>query len=172
MKRYGNPHPSIALLVIACTTFILITANAQCQAQHQENTPDEHRLPQFRQHAEVELKVAGKTYSLSPNEIGVFPMVYVQPWDTIVLKTAYREGKSGEGVDVQVEDGGLIVESKSIGHHGKLDHEGKLAFSFQVTNQLGIYRVILRKGEDIKQLEFWVGDRPPQGAPVNKIPKF
>ena len=172
MKRLSIPHTPISLIVIACMAIGLMTARAQSQSQHQENTPDEHRLPQFRQHAEVEVKAGGKTYNLSPNELGAFPRIYVQPSEIISVKVAYHGGNQGESVVAQVEDGGVILESNSVGHHGRLDKNGKLSFTFQTTNQLGIYRIVLRKGEDIKQLEFWVGDPQPLSAPVTQIPKF
>lgn len=162
-------QPKSLLLVGA--SLILLTMSGQSQTPTPTNAPAS-QLPQFRQPARAVVTVGGKTSTLTPNELGVFPRVLVKPSDSIAIKVSYQGGKTSEGVDVQVEDGGQIVESQSAGYQGELDKNGALSFNLQITSQLGIYRVILRKGGDIKQLEFWAGAAQPQGAPATKIPHF
>lgn len=165
--------PSIVPLIIATGTLMLLgTTSGQSQTPSLHENSRVQPLPQFRQQAQASVRVNGKTITLEPNTLGIFPRVYVQPSDSIAVKVAYQDANPAEGVDVQVEDGGQIIESKSVGHHGKLNESGVIAFTFKVTDQLGIYRVILRKGEDVKQLEFWVGDAQPLGNAVTKIPQF
>jgi hypothetical protein len=137
-----------------------------------QSTASGDELPHYREKAEVEVTVGGKKEKLKANRFGMYPRVYVGASEVVEVKVEYPGAKAGEGVDVQVEDGGQIVESGSIVYQGQLKAGGKLDFHFQTTQQLGIYRVVLRKGEDIKQLDFWVGSPQPQGEPVKVIPKF
>ena len=99
-------------------------------------------------------------------------MVTVPAEATVAIRVHYPKGALNQEVHMQVEDGGQILETKSIAHKGKLDKGNELTFNFQVTSQLGIYRISLRQGDDVKVLQFWVGSLPPTPVPVTKIPKF
>jgi hypothetical protein len=118
------------------------------------------------------VQVGGRAYELTPNQVGNFQRIYVQPSETIPVEVAYEEGKAGERVAVSAEDGGGVwqgVSGKGEGARGKgaggfvaaLDGQQKVAFEFQATEHRGIHRVVLRKGNDVKVLDFWVGQELP-----------
>jgi hypothetical protein len=158
-----------ALVVLAG---LMMSVTMSWAAEGRSDQGEQRELPQYREKPEVEVKAGGKKEKLKANRFGMYPRVYVGASEVVEVKVDYPGAKAGEVVDVQVEDGGQIVESGSIVYEGQLKSGGKLEFHFQTTQQLGIYRVVLRKGEDIKQLDFWVGSPQPQGEPVKAIPKF
>jgi hypothetical protein len=157
------------VLVVMAGMVMSVLTSAQGLSQ---STGSGGELPQYRGKAEVEVTVGGKKEKLKANRFGMYPRVNVGASEVVEVKVEYPGGKAGEGVDVQAEDGGQVVESGAIAYQGQLKEGGKLEFHFQTTQQLGIYRVVLRKGEDIKQLDFWVGSPQPQGEPVKAIPQF
>ena len=55
----------------------------------------------------------------------------------------------------------LVIESGKIVHTASLDEQKSIAFNFQVSAEPGTHRVVLRKGADVKQLDFWVGEPLP-----------
>jgi len=165
-----NPVVRKKVLVVMASMMMVLSLTISQTANGQNGSPG--ILPQFRQAAEAHVNFGGKNYTLVPNQIGIFPRVYVQPEETILVTVAYLGVASGAGVLVQAEDGGQIVETGSVAHHGRLNKQGQISFTFRVTNQLGVYRVVLRQGEDIKQLDFWVGSPQLQGEPASKTPTF
>lgn len=103
----------------------------------------------------------GQTLQLSPNQIGNFQRVFVGPAVEVPVKVNYPQAQPGDVVAVAVEDGGRIAESGAVAHSGKLDADRALAFRFVATDMIGTHRVVLRKGADVKQLDFWVGSELP-----------
>jgi hypothetical protein len=158
--------------VLVVLAGLMMSVTMSWAAQGSLDQGEQRELPQYREKAEVEVTVGGKKEKLKANRFGMYPRVYMGASEVVEVQVEYPGAKAGEAVDVQVEDGGQIVESGSIVYQGQLKAGGKLDFHFQTTQQLGIYRVVLRKGEDIKQLDFWVGSPQPQGEPVKVIPKF
>jgi hypothetical protein len=124
------------------------------------------------QSVKAHVSVGGEQYKLKPNELGVMPRVVVPSNGVAEVTMSYEGGKEGEKAVVQVQDGGTILESGSAGHLVELDKEGKVHFKFQVTEQLGIYRVVVRRGSLVTQLDFWVGTEQQQGGGVSSIPTF
>jgi hypothetical protein len=47
----------------------------------------------------------------------------------------------------------------SVGMTGRLNGQRTVEFAFQVSQNRGIHRVLLRKGNDVKVLDFW-GAKP------------
>jgi hypothetical protein len=109
------------------------------------------------EHVKASVTVGGQEYQLSSNQIGCFQRVYVEPRAKIPVQLTYPDGNPGDTVVVESEDGGRIIESNKIVYVGNLGDDRNLAFQFETTTQQGTYRVVLRKGADVKQLEFWVG---------------
>jgi hypothetical protein len=115
------------------------------------------------------VQVGGRAYELTPNQVGNFQRIYVQPSETIPVEVAYEQGKAGERVAVSAEDGGGVwqgVSGKGQGAGGTgtvatLDERLRIAFNFRATEHRGIHRVVLRKGADVKVLDFWVGQELP-----------
>jgi len=62
-------------------------------------------------------------------------------------------------VCLSVLDGGQLNGDGSGLKTVELEEGGKFTFTFQVTEQDGLHRVTLRRGKDVKVLEFWVGER-------------
>jgi hypothetical protein len=108
--------------------------------------------------AEATVSAGGKNYVLQPNQIGNFQRVYVEPGAIVPVKVTYPEGEAGEKLIIQAEDGGRLDSGKPV-NVDELDQNKSLTFKFLLTNQIGVHRVTLRKGADVKTLDFWVG--PP-----------
>ncbi|HEY5895676.1 MAG TPA: hypothetical protein VIT91_20850 [Chthoniobacterales bacterium] len=106
---------------------------------------------------------AGRKYSLQPTQYGFFDRVLIEPSAKVPVQVTYPDGEPGEKVIVEVEDGGQL-DNDSILAVQALDDEKRLAFVFQATDQTGIFRVTLRKGGDVKTLNFWAGPELPIAA--------
>jgi hypothetical protein len=94
-----------------------------------------------------------------PGQTGDFPRLVVDPNARVAVALAYPQGKSGEPVALEVEEGGLL-DNQGAGKVTALDDTRSLRFDYTVNEQLGIYRVAVRKGADVKVLNFWVGPEP------------
>ena len=103
---------------------------------------------------------AGVQRTLTPNEIGHFPRVYINANQAVPVEVSYPDGQPDDPVVIQVEDGGNLDGSLAA-KLGKLDSLKKIAFKFTANADLGVYRVVLRKGADLRVLDFWVGDEQP-----------
>ncbi|HEY5893346.1 MAG TPA: hypothetical protein VIT91_08960 [Chthoniobacterales bacterium] len=106
---------------------------------------------------------AGRKYSLQPTQYGFFDRVLIGPSAKVPVQVTYPDGEPGEKVIVEVEDGGQL-DNNSILAVQALDDEKRLAFVFQATDQTGIFRITLRKGDDVKTLNFWAGPELPVAA--------
>jgi len=104
-------------------------------------------------------EVDGKSYQLTPNQVGNFPRVLIKPGDAVHVEVAYPEGHSGDAVVVETEDGGTL-DGKKMANVTTLDDQKNVQFNFQSTTQPGIYHVSLRSGADVKVLNFWAGPEP------------
>jgi hypothetical protein len=77
---------------------------------------------------------------------------------------AFEKGKEGDAVTVQVEDGGQL-DTKTQAKIAKVDGKGRINFKYRVTGERGAFRVVVRKGAEVKTFEFWVGP-PLEVAPI------
>ena len=93
----------------------------------------------------------------TPNELGVFQRVYVQPRETVPISVRLPEGDPGEQVGVAAQDGGKIVEVEAVAGVFELDAQRTLHFNFQLNEDEGIYRITLRRGGEVKVIELWAG---------------
>lgn len=95
-----------------------------------------------------------------PNQIGYFDQVYnIRPSQKLPIEITYPEGRAGENVIVIVADGGLL-EGKQLSRVLQLTSQKKINFNFQASGDNGIYRIVVRKGNDIKVVRLWVGPNP------------
>lgn len=125
------------------------------------------KVPSIKLDSNIPIKVDKKrmdietdSYRLEPNEFGLFDRISdVSPLEVIPIAMAYPEGNEGEKVVIIVQDGGQLDNGKRV-KLVQLDKRKKVSFDFQVTSSPGIYRVMLRKGNDTKVLQFWVGAAP------------
>jgi hypothetical protein len=106
------------------------------------------------------VSTASESYNLTPNQMGTFDLVPdIQPMQKIPVEIAYPQGRSGEKVIIEVMDGGSIDDNKKV-KVVQLNSGNKISFNFQVASDPGMYRVTLRKGEDVKEIQLWVGPAP------------
>jgi hypothetical protein len=101
---------------------------------------------------------------LTPNQLGQFPQVYVQARQTVPVVVEYPQDEPGAAVVVQMMDGGQLVAPErpaGIDHDlvrlVYLDEHRQARFAVRVSGNEGMHRVVLTKGADQKQLDFWVG---------------
>jgi hypothetical protein len=119
--------------------------------------PPEWKMKQSGEQVVAHCKVDGKELTLIPNQVGQFQRVYVEKTrSTVKVSLDYPNGEQGQTVVVESADGGSI-DNKAVSKALQLDQSQNVNFDFTSTDDKGIYRVILRKGSDIKYLEFWVG---------------
>ena len=102
-------------------------------------------------------------YKMTPNQDSCFSRIYnVQPLATVGIEINYPNGSQGDKVIVRVEDGGALENGKGV-LVIPLDINTKINFNFRVSDSPGLYRVTLRKGNDEKTVQLWVGAIPATG---------
>jgi hypothetical protein len=102
----------------------------------------------------------GVERTMTPNEIGHFPRVYIKPSQEVPVELTFPEGRKDDPVAVQLEDGGGL-DGRLAAKVYKLDDLGKVAFKFRASAEEGVYRVVVRKDADVRVLDFWVGTEQP-----------
>jgi hypothetical protein len=122
------------------------------------------RAPGLRAVAKVQRE--GKDYRLTPNQVGTFQRIYVQPGETVPIAISYPNGQPGDPVLIEAEDSGKLLAQAgigggSVGMTGRLNDQRTVEFAFEVSQNRGIHRVLLRKGNDVKVLDFWAGESLP-----------
>lgn len=108
------------------------------------------------------LKIPGekKQYTIKANHAGAFPRLSnIQPNENISIVISYPKADIGEQVIITVQDGGKLDNGRKI-KVMQISKQKQLSFRFQVTEDLGLYRLVLNKGQDNKVLQFWVGNEP------------
>lgn len=104
---------------------------------------------------------AKNVYEVKPNQIGFFDQVsFIQPNQIVSIEIAYPNGEKGDQILMSAEDGGKFEDGKRISA-SQLNAQKKLFFKFQVAGNLGMYRISLRKGNDSKVVQLWVGGDSP-----------
>jgi hypothetical protein len=115
------------------------------------------KRPDFKGGKQSELK-NGKvlSYQLKANELGYFNRVTnLLPEEKITIALNYPKAKAGEQLIISIEDGGDI-EGKKI-HIVRLNPEKSISFIFNLAADPGLYRLLIRKGGDVKVVQLWVG---------------
>lgn len=103
--------------------------------------------------AQVEVG-AKQTPALVPNQVGVFPRVYMKPNQKVEIRLRFPEAEPGARAAVSVEDGGYIGDQKPAAAL-TLDQNREGAFEFTSGTSHGQYRVVVRQGADTRILVLW-----------------
>jgi hypothetical protein len=106
--------------------------------------------------AKASVQVDGKSYQLTPNQLGNFQRINIPAKGVVQVSVAYPQNQAGDAVAVEVVDGGQLNKGQ-MSEVAELDEQKNVQFQFQATDQSGIYRIALRSGADVKVLNFWVG---------------
>lgn len=114
---------------------------------------------------EVVIRAGGEEHRPSSNELGYFERVYLQPREKASVSLTWPEAQPGDKVVMEVEDGGELDNGKALQQQA-LDGSGSLQFAFQASQYDGIHRVVLRRGRQMKVLDFWVGPELPLASPI------
>ena len=92
-----------------------------------------HSVEYPGQFAKASVRVDGKTYQLTPNQLGTFPQVMVGAKDRIQVQVSYPNGQAGDPVVVEAEDGGTV--NGKTGQLTSLDGQKSAQFNFTTTEQ-------------------------------------
>jgi len=98
-----------------------------------------------------------KAYEVRPRQTGYFDVISnISPEQTVSLEISYPKGRPGEKGVVIVADGGTLAEGKKV-QQMQLNDQNNFSFDFKVAKDPGLYRVVVRKGDDLKVVQLWVG---------------
>jgi len=147
--------PSANFAAVWCVGFAATTTLAADVAAPGGQNPA--RPPEMVQ---GKITLAGKPHLYTPNAVGSFPRIQVSPNQNLPAELFFSAGKPGETILVTAVDGGL-VDGRPSALRTQLDVANKVAFKFTAGEAPGIYRVTVRRGREVKALEFWVGETPP-----------
>ena len=98
--------------------------------------------------------------TLNPNQVGNFPTIDVRPQTPIAVAVIYTDGQVNQKVTLTALEGGTLGNGL-VTQEVTLDSLKTASFSFATGGGRGLYRVAVRKGTDVKILEFWVGEKLP-----------
>ena len=105
----------------------------------------------------VRVASTGLDVSLSPNQMGEYPRVYLAPRETSRVLLEFPKTSPNTPVAVTAQDGGAIVNGKPSAAP-LIDAKGHLVFDFIASENPGIHRVsFATPGGEAKLLDFWVG---------------
>lgn len=105
-----------------------------------------------------------KTFVLSLNQNNAFDRVSRVPANSIAsIEVHFPQGNAGEVVIAEVQDGGSFEDGSGLVAL-TLANDKKIHFNFKTGGDQGSYVVTLRKGNDVKTVELWVGDEEKPSA--------
>ncbi len=131
-------------------------SNPPATTLRESSTGNGHKMAYPGVYSEAVVEVRGKSYRLTPNQIGSFQRINIQPRDKIAIQISYPQSQVGDPIMVEVEDGGTL-DQKTKGRVIKLDEQKLAKFNFEATEYEGIYQLVVRNGADVKILNFWAG---------------
>jgi hypothetical protein len=102
----------------------------------------------------------GVTRTVSANERDEYHRLIVPASTNLTAVVPFAEAEPGELIPVQADDGGLI-QGLPVQGNATVDNNHKVTIAYQVPASDGMHRVTLRRGGEIKVLEFWVGPEAP-----------
>lgn len=105
------------------------------------------------------VRLGGLPRAIYPDANGVFPSVDVSARQRVEVKLRYLEGITGEAVQVQTQDGGVLDKNETA-RILSLNERGECTFWFEASVNEGTHRVTVRRGFDEKTFDFWVGTKP------------
>ena len=98
-----------------------------------------------------------RAYEVRPRQTGYFDVISnISPEQMVSLQINYPGGRTGEKGVVIVADGGTLAEGKKV-QQMQLDDQNNFSFDFRVAKDPGLYRLVVRKGDDLKVVQLWVG---------------
>lgn len=151
-KSVCNKVPESLFLPIIIT-FIALFIPSLAGAQGGQSQSTEKEQPAF-----CKIKLNSKEFNLKANKAGFFPQVLgFQPSAVVPITVVYPQGAPGEKVIISAEDGGGFENNKKA-IVVSLDAEKKCVFNFRLSLHDGLFEIILRKGEDAKMIQLWVGE--------------
>jgi hypothetical protein len=99
-----------------------------------------------------------KTHKPLLNQVGHFDQVSnIVPQQKVPVTISYPNARAGDRIVIMVLDGGFL-EANEKARIVQLDRQKKIAFTFQAATDPGLYRIALRKGNDVKIVQLWVGE--------------
>lgn len=110
--------------------------------------------------AAATLTIGDKKVTLEPNQVGGFPRQSVQQGQKVTVQIRYPNGSPGDLVVAAVLDGGQFDDRQRV-LPLHLDEARRVTFDYTVSQELGIFRVSVRKSGDVKMVELWAGAEPP-----------
>jgi hypothetical protein len=123
-----------------------------------------------QQDARSVVLVNNQLTKLDPNVKGKFGRIVLAGNQTVPVAVFFPQLTSGDNVAIEVEDGGFVGKNDQI-EVMPVDSNQEVAFAFTSGTQDGVYRVTLRHGADVEELNFWVGKDlvfAPRNLPVKK----
>lgn len=110
--------------------------------------------------------IKGVSKALEANSAGEFPRIFVGTKTTTPIKLSFPDAQPGDVVQIEAEDGGQIVDTKSAVLIAKVDDDRSVSFNFATSQDEGMYRIQVRTNGDFKLLTLWAGE-PPHYATSN-----
>ena len=110
------------------------------------------------------VKIGGQVYHLQPNQQGDFGHINIGADTRAIVTVSYPDLAPASPLLIESEDGGTVqttAKKGAVTATGQLDSASQIAFNFESGEQECIYRVTLRQGADLKQIDFWVGPELP-----------
>lgn len=149
-----SPYPFQLLIAI----FLLFISSTQSFAQFYN----------FGEKAVCTAKVGDKYVETYPNQMGEFNKIYhVAPGSVVPIEIYYPNAKPGEKVFILALDGGTVLQDTdpakgALDKATVLNEQNKCSFNFKLTNNFGLFRIEVDKGQDSKIVQIWVG---PEAMP-------
>lgn len=107
--------------------------------------------------AVLDISAYGKSGTLTPNQVGRFPVMVVVPDGEVALTLSYPDLAEGTSVSLYCADGGLIDGESKLS--GTLDANRSIKVSWTGNHNTGYHSVASFVGDDEKLVRFWVGPR-------------
>ncbi len=106
--------------------------------------------------ATAAIRTSQGNQTLLPDALGEFPRVGVKPGEAVDVMVRY-EGAPGDPphVILQAEDGGTFTNGSPV-LVAAVDSADAIRFRFRCSPQAGTHRITLRRGTDVKGMDFWV----------------
>jgi len=132
-----------------------IAQQPEAKAADQAPAPIEKPMPVTVPKVVAIVVAGGKTYNLTPNELGGFDRIFIAAGEEVKVTASYELGIPGEPLLVEAEDGGIIDGGGSASPKA-LDPDRGLSFVFKASTQDGIHRVTMRR---------FIGQEAPPAVP-------
>ena len=158
VKDVKQVTPEVVSNISEAKPIIAVPSSPSPSLDTTDTSSSSGRRPDYLggQEATASINAGGKKYQFSPNQGGCFGRVVIEPNATVNVKIAYPQAAANDPIIVESVDGGALDNGQSV-KTTQLDETRGISFGFKSGVQEGIYRVTLRQGSDLKQIDFWVG---------------